>query len=161
MKLSTLLREGHSVELRCGQCFVNNERSTRNLRPALVGTLHASGAGQLVFTELQRVAASGHDQRLYPVSYQPLVDNPTPEDQLLLGAHRGNEAALVAAGIAGTTYYDYTSNRPVRKVQRATHNGFSTRCRLGHDIGLSAAELAAMLDQPLPFIGGTFIPGRV
>ena len=157
VKLSTALEQG-SVELRCGQCEINQENSVETYPPNLVGTLHLAGGHTLVFTEHQRVAVAGRDEQRYPISYQPLTDSPSPEDWLLLGTQRGQEANLVNAGLAGTIRYDYTRSHPTRLVQQTTSHGIHTRCRSEHQLAVTTEELLIMLDQPLPYSGGTYLP---
>lgn len=157
VKLSTALEQG-SIELRCGQCQINQQNSVEPYKPSLVGTLHLAGGHTLVFTETQRVAVAGRDEQRYPISYQPLTDNPSPEDWLLLGTQRGQEANLVNAGLAGTIRYDYTRSHPTRLVQQLTTHGIRTQCRRDHQLAVTPQELQLMLDQLLPYPGGTYLP---
>ncbi len=157
MKLSTALEHG-PIELRCGQCQINQENRVETYKPNLVGTLHLAGGHTLVFTEHKRVAEAGSKEPRYPISYQPLTDDPSPEDWLLVGAHRGKEANLVNAGLAGTIRYDYTRSHPTRMVQQAITHGIRTHCRRGHQLAVTAEQIALMLDRPVPYIGGTFLP---
>ncbi len=101
---------------------------------------------------------AGRDEQRYPISYQPLTENPSPEDWLLVGTHRGQEANLVNAGLAGTIRYDYTRSHPTRLVQQLTTQGIHTRCRSEHQLAVTTEELLIMLDQPLPYSGGTYLP---
>lgn len=158
MRFRLHLRGSERFGLRCGQCEINQQNSVEPYEPSLVGTLHLVGGHTLVFTEPQRVAVAGRDEQRYPISYQPLTDNPSPEDWLLLGTQRGQEANLVNAGLAGTIRYDYTRSHPTRLVQQATTHGIRTHCRRDHQLAVTADELQLMLDQLLPYPGGTYLP---
>lgn len=95
MNLSTVLKEGGTVELRCGQCWIDQQKIVLDYALSLLGTLHLAGGHSLVFTEHQRVAGSGGDQPRYPISYLGLSEDPTTMDLILIGAHRGQEMNLV------------------------------------------------------------------